>query len=76
MTSTFKFRALFLATLLTASAFLNVSDFLNVSTLAPGTAAYTAQLKPKKQIKLTGTVEDFDEYKHVIWLKDCRPAAK
>jgi hypothetical protein len=42
--------------------------------MAPGTAAYTAQLKPKKSIKLTGTVEDFDEYKHVIWLKDCRPA--
>lgn len=44
--------------------------------MAPGTAAYTAQLKPKKGIKLTGTIEDFDEYKHVIWLKDCRPAAK
>jgi hypothetical protein len=42
--------------------------------MAPGTAAFTAQLKPKKSIKLTGTVEDFDEYKHVIWLKDCRPA--
>lgn len=42
--------------------------------MAPGTAAFTAQLKPKKLIKLTGTVEDFDEYKHVIWLKDCRPA--
>jgi hypothetical protein len=44
--------------------------------MAPGTAAFTAQLKPKKSIKLTGTVEDFDEYRHVIWLKDCRPAAK
>lgn len=44
--------------------------------MAPGTAAYSSQLKPKKSIKLTGTVEDFDEYKHVIWLKDCRPAAK
>jgi hypothetical protein len=44
--------------------------------MAPGTAAYTAQLKPKKSIKLTGTVEDFDEYKHVIWLKDCRSAAQ
>jgi hypothetical protein len=42
--------------------------------MAPGTAAFTAQLKPKKPIKLTGTVEDFDEYKHVIWLKDCRSA--
>lgn len=42
--------------------------------MAPGQAAYSLQLKPNKGIKLTGTVEDFDEYKHVIWLKDCRPA--
>jgi hypothetical protein len=42
--------------------------------MAPGQAAYSLQLKPDKGIKLTGTVEDFDEYKHVIWLKDCRPA--
>jgi hypothetical protein len=44
--------------------------------MAPGQAAYSLQLKPRKGIKLTGIVEDFDEYKHVIWLKDCRPAAK
>ena len=42
--------------------------------MAPGQAAYSLQLKPDKAIKLTGTVEDFDEYKHVLWLKDCRPA--
>jgi hypothetical protein len=42
--------------------------------MAPGQAAFSLQLKPNKGIKLTGTVEDFDEYKHVIWLKDCRPA--
>lgn len=56
----------------------NIAPFKTdiVCYMAPGTAAYTAQLKPKKSIKLTGTVEDFDEYKHVIWLKDCRPAAK
>ena len=42
--------------------------------MAPGQAAFSLQLKPNKSIKLTGTVEDFDEYKHVIWLKDCRPA--
>jgi hypothetical protein len=42
--------------------------------MAPGQAAYSLQLKPDKSIKLTGTVEDFDEYKHVIWLKDCRGA--
>lgn len=44
--------------------------------MAPGTAGYSLQLKPGKTIKLTGTVEDFDEYKHVMWLKDCRPAGK
>ena len=42
--------------------------------MAPGQAAFSLQLKPGKSIKLTGTVEDFDEYKHVIWLKDCRAA--
>lgn len=42
--------------------------------MAPGQAAFSLQLKPNKSIKLTGTVDDFDEYKHVIWLKDCRPA--
>ena len=42
--------------------------------MAPGQAAFSLQLKPNKGIKLTGTVEDFDEYRHVIWLKDCRPA--
>lgn len=42
--------------------------------MAPGQGAYSLQLKPNKSIKLTGTVEDFDEYKHIIWLKDCRPA--
>lgn len=44
--------------------------------MAPGQAAYSLQLKPNKGIKLTGIVEDFDEYKHIIWLKDCRPATK
>ena len=42
--------------------------------MAPGQAGYSLQLKPNKSIKLTGTVDHFDEYKHVIWLKDCRPA--
>lgn len=42
--------------------------------MAPGQAAFSLQLKPNKSIKLTGRVEHFDEYKHIIWLKDCRPA--
>lgn len=56
----------------------NVAPFKTdiVCYMAPGQAAYSLQLKPKKGIKLTGIVEDFDEYKHIIWLKDCRPAAK
>ena len=41
--------------------------------MAPGTAAYTLQLKPGKSIKLTGRFEDFDEFRHVVWLQDCRP---
>ena len=56
----------------------NIAPFKTdiVCYMAPGQAAYSLQLKPKKSIKLTGIVEDFDEYKHIIWLKDCRPAAK
>ena len=54
----------------------NQADFKTdiVCYMAPGQAAYSLQLKPGKSIKLTGTVEDFDEYKHILWLKDCRPA--
>jgi hypothetical protein len=56
----------------------NIAPFKTdiVCYMAPGQAAYSLQLKPRKSIKLTGIVEDFDEYKHIIWLKDCRPAAK
>ena len=56
----------------------NIAPFKTdiVCYMAPGQAAYSLQLKPKKSIKLTGIVEDFDEYKHIVWLKDCRPAAK
>lgn len=42
--------------------------------LAKGQLTYALQLKPGKNIKLTGTVDDFDQYKRVIWLKDCRNA--
>ncbi len=42
--------------------------------LAKGQLTYALQLKPGANIKLTGTVEDFDQYKRVIWLKDCRNA--
>jgi hypothetical protein len=54
----------------------NQADFKTdiVCYMAPGQAAYSLQLKPGKSIKLTGTVEDFDQYKHILWMKDCRPA--
>jgi hypothetical protein len=43
--------------------------------MAPGTSVYTAQLKPKKQVKLTGTFYDFSDTKQVVWFQNCRPAA-
>jgi hypothetical protein len=43
--------------------------------MAPGTSVYTAQLKPKKQVKLTGTFMEYSDIKDVTWFKDCRPAA-
>jgi hypothetical protein len=42
--------------------------------MAKGQAAYTLQLKPGKSIKLIGTFDDFNETRHVLWMKDCRPA--
>jgi hypothetical protein len=42
--------------------------------MAKGQNAYALTLKPNKNVKLTGTYRDFDEYRHVIWLQDCRPA--
>lgn len=44
--------------------------------MAPGTSVFTAQLKPKKQVKLTGTFYEFSNTKEVVWLQNCRPAAK
>jgi hypothetical protein len=43
--------------------------------MAPGTSVFAMQLKPKKSVKLTGTFYEFSEFKHVVWFKDCRPAA-
>lgn len=43
--------------------------------MAKGQAAYALTLKPGKQIRLTGTWHEFDEFKHVVWLMDCRPAS-
>lgn len=41
--------------------------------MAAGQAPYALTLKPNKGVRLTGTWHDFDEYRHVVWLKDCRP---
>jgi hypothetical protein len=47
----------------------------NVSCLmGPGTSVYTLQLKPGKSVKLTGTFHQFDEFRGVVWFKDCTPA--
>ena len=42
--------------------------------MAPGQAGFSLQLKPGKGIWLTGTVVDFNQHRHVIWLEDCRNA--
>ena len=42
--------------------------------LAKGQSVFALTLKPGRSIKLTGTYRDFDEFKHVIWLENCRPA--
>jgi hypothetical protein len=41
--------------------------------MASGQAAYALTLKPDRSIRLTGTWHEFDEFRHVVWLKDCRP---
>jgi hypothetical protein len=41
--------------------------------MAKGTGAFSLQLKPGKSIKLTGTFWQYDEFKHIVWLSDCRP---
>ncbi len=42
--------------------------------LAKGQLTYALQLKPGANIKLTGTVAEFDSYKRIIWLENCRNA--
>lgn len=44
--------------------------------MAAGTSVYTMQLKPGKQVKLTGTFYDYSDIKDVTWFQNCRPAAK
>ena len=42
--------------------------------MAPGQAGFSLQLKPGKGIWLTGSVVDFNQYRHVLWLENCRNA--
>lgn len=44
--------------------------------MAPGTSVYTMQLKPGKQVKLTGTFYEYSDIKDVTWFQNCRPAGK
>jgi hypothetical protein len=41
--------------------------------MAKGQGVYALTLRPGKSIKLTGAFYDFDEFKHVMWLSNCRP---
>ena len=41
--------------------------------LAAGQSVYGIQLKPRNNIKLTGTFDDFNEQREVVWFKDCVP---
>ncbi len=53
----------------------NIAPFkTDVSCLmAKGQAAYALTLKPDRSVRLTGTWHAFDEFKHIVWLDDCRP---
>lgn len=41
--------------------------------LAAGQSVFGMQLKPGKSIKLTGTFDDHDANRQVVWFKDCVP---
>jgi len=41
--------------------------------LAPGQSVFGMQVKPGNSLKLTGTFDDHDEYRQVVWFKDCVP---
>jgi len=45
-----------------------------VCRLARGQSVYALQLKPGKGIRLTGVYDAFDPIRHVLALRDCRPA--
>lgn len=42
--------------------------------MAKDQTAYSLSLSKGDKIKLTGSYLDFNEFRHVLWLKDCRPA--
>lgn len=41
--------------------------------MAPSQAAWTIALRPGEKVKLTGKYSDFDQFKHVMWLEECKP---
>lgn len=41
--------------------------------MGPGTSVFTLQLKPGNSVKLTGTFQEYAEFRHVVWFKDCVP---
>jgi hypothetical protein len=44
--------------------------------MAPGTSVFVLQLKPGKNVKLTGTFDEYSDIKDVVWFKDCVPEKK
>lgn len=41
--------------------------------VAQGQTAYALALRITNKVTLTGVFHDYDEFKHHMWLKDCRP---
>lgn len=41
--------------------------------MAPRHAAFAVALREGEKVKLTGTYHDYDEFKKVMWLKECGP---
>jgi hypothetical protein len=53
------------------------SYMINISCLmAPSQAAWALALRPGEKIKLTGAYSDYDQFKRVMWLGDCKAESR
>lgn len=41
--------------------------------MAPSQSAWSLALRPGEKIRLTGTYSDYDQFKKVMWLENCKP---